>query len=231
MDNKMKNRLMAASLMLLGVIGLIAGPLIPAASAASTSSPVVQVQTFGATYGEFSARWWQWALSIPTSINPVLDTTGANCAQGQYDDVWFLAGTFGGAVTRNCSIPSGKPIFFPLINNVAFKPTGSETLLDLRSLAAGLIDTVTQLTCTIDGVATNLSQHRVRSPAFTVIAPANGLIPPGWLSLPAHADAIVSDGYWLLLSPLAMGSHVIHFQATTSNGFALDVTYELSIGP
>src|SRR2546430_5217700 len=56
---------------------------------------------FGNSYGEWSARWWQWLLSIPNSTNPNLDTTGANCAVGQTGQVWFLAGTFGGpAVTR-----------------------------------------------------------------------------------------------------------------------------------
>lgn len=30
--------------------------------------------------------------------------------------MWFLAGTFGGPATRECSIPAGKQLFFPLVN-------------------------------------------------------------------------------------------------------------------
>ncbi len=193
--------------------------------------PTVAVQTYGATYGELSARWWQWLLSLPKAVNPNLDTTGADCGQGQVDDVWFLAGTFGGTVTRSCTIPAGKPIFFPLINTIAFKPSGGETLLDLRRQAAALIDAVTGLDCTVDGVACfqDRSSFRVRSPSFTVIAPPKGVLPPGKLSVPGNTDPIVSDGYWLLLDPLTSGPHTIQFSATTSGGFAVDVTYDLMV--
>lgn len=143
-----------------------------------------------------------------------------------------LAGTFGGTVTRTCTIPAGKPIFFPLINTAAFKPLGHETLLDLTRLAADFINTVTVLEATLDNVSVeNLSSFRVRSPSFTVIAPARGIFPPGLLSVPGNTDPIVSDGYWLLLSPLSVGEHVIHFHAETSDGFVVDVTYNLTIGP
>ncbi len=232
MKNKTKNRLMIGCTVLLGVIGSTVGPLAAAASAASPK--VVGVQTYGSTYGELSARWWQWAFSIPQAINPISDSSGANCAQGQVDDVWFLAGSWGGLpVTRWCSIPAGKPIFFPLINNVAFKPAGSETLLSLRQLAAGFVDSVTKLTCKIDYVdcADQWSSFRVRSPSFSVIAPPKGMVPPGNLSVPGNTDPLVSDGYWLLLSPLAPGVHVLHFGAETSGGFTVDVTYNLTIAP
>ncbi len=53
------------------------------------------------SFKQLSAEWWQWALSIPTPQNPMLDTTGAHCMVGQRGDVWFLAGTFlGGSATR-----------------------------------------------------------------------------------------------------------------------------------
>ena len=233
MKSRTKYRLAAVFMMLLGLIGQTTGPLALTASAANpTASPqnlVVGVPTFGATYGEWSARWWQWLLSIPAAVNPNLDPTGANCNRGQEDNedtVWFLAGTFGGSATRTCTIPAGKPIFFPLINTVAFKPTGGETLLDLRRLAAEFINKVSVLECTIDGVAPkNLFNFRVHSPSFSVIAP------PGALLTSSATDPMVSDGYWLLLSPLPAGQHVIHFHAETSRGFVLDVTYNLTIGP
>lgn len=226
MKGRRKYYLVAVFTMLLGFVGQTAGPLTATARAATN---VIEVHTFGATYGEWSARWWQWLLSIPAAVNPILDTTGANCAQGQEDDVWFLAGTFGGTVARTCTIPAGTPIFFPLINNIAFRPNGQETLLDLRALAAPLIDNVTNLQATIDGtVIQNLSNFRVRSPSFTVIARPHGLLPPGQLSVPGNTDPLVSDGYWLLLSPLPPGPHVIHFHSE-SGGFVVDVTYNLTI--
>ena len=38
---------------------------------------------YGLTYGQWTAKWWQWAYSIPKEINPSYDDTGKNCAQGQ----------------------------------------------------------------------------------------------------------------------------------------------------
>jgi hypothetical protein len=191
---------------------------------------IVAVNHYGSTYSELSARWWQWLLSIPAAVNPNLDPTGANCALEQHDDVWFLAGGFGGTIERSCTIPAGKPIFFPLVNNIAFKPNGKETLLDLRELASLFIDSVAEIECKMDNVACfeDRSEFRVRSPSFTVIAPPKGLVPPGQLTLPGNTDSIVSDGYWLLLEPPDPGSHKIHFKVTAGE-FLLDVTYNLTV--
>jgi len=46
----------------------------------------------GKTYGEWSAEWWRWALSLPTTAHPLLDT--GDCSEGQSGKVWFLGGTF-----------------------------------------------------------------------------------------------------------------------------------------
>lgn len=35
---------------------------------------------FGVSYGQWTVRWWQWAHSSPTNLNPVLDSTGANAS-------------------------------------------------------------------------------------------------------------------------------------------------------
>src|SRR4051794_32791649 len=48
----------------------------------------------GLTYGEWSAKWWKWALEKTKEQSPLLDTTGANCTVGQSGHIWFLAGTF-----------------------------------------------------------------------------------------------------------------------------------------
>jgi hypothetical protein len=224
MTYKRQSHRLAALTIVLGLIGPAAGLR---AATVNPQQRVVRVETYGATYGEWSARWWQWVLSIPTAINPILDATGANCDQGQKngeDDVWFLAGDFGGSATRACTIPVGKPIFFPLINQVAFQPTGGETLLDLRRLISASINNVSVLECTIDGVAlTNLFAFRVHSPSFSLVAPPGGLLHGG------ATDPMVSDGYWLLVSPLPAGQHTIHFHAETTDGFVLDVTYNLTI--
>lgn len=71
----------------------------------------------GALHG-LAAEWWQWVLSIPESVNPLLDETGDDCVVGQRGPIWFLAGTFfGGTAERECPVPSGTRLFFPVINS------------------------------------------------------------------------------------------------------------------
>ena len=82
----------------------------------------------GLTPGEWSAKWWRWALETPTSVNPLLDTTGANCAVGQTGRVWFLAGTLGPGdpVVRTCTIRTGTSLFFqPQTRFVSLRVTGA----------------------------------------------------------------------------------------------------------
>src|SRR6187200_1961466 len=87
---------------------LCASRALAAPAVAATANPAVapvKSQPNGHSYGEWSAAWWQWAEATPTSVNPVLDRTGAQCAQGQTGHVWFLAGSFGTDVlNRSCTI-------------------------------------------------------------------------------------------------------------------------------
>jgi hypothetical protein len=238
MQSRTKYLVVVMLTMLLAIAGQSAGPLTPTASAAD----VIEVQSYGSSYGEWSARWWQWIFAIPKDVNPNLDNDGSNANQGQVDDVWFLAGAFGGTYVRAITIPAKKPIFFPIINSSNMKPWGYETLLDLRKTIADFIDSVNYLKVTIkqgnnpeqiiiEGnpqVDDNLRKYRVRSPSFTVMPPSRPVLPPGVFKVPGNTDALVSDGYWLLLKPLTKDSYVLHFQGKTSGGFGVDVTYNIT---
>src|SRR5437867_4081233 len=77
---------------------------------------LVDSQPFGLSYGEWSARWWQWALCIPRTSSPLLDENGEDCAVGQSGPVFFLAGAFTATpITRACTVPFGKSIVFPFL--------------------------------------------------------------------------------------------------------------------
>lgn len=69
----------------------------------------------GQTYGEWTAAWWQWALSIPADRNPLL-TSGEFCGEGQSGPVWFYAGNFGWDEEKFCTVPKGKALFMPVYN-------------------------------------------------------------------------------------------------------------------
>jgi hypothetical protein len=70
----------------------------------------------GQTLAEWNARWWEWLVSIPASVNPA---NGGPCDQNQDDDIFFLTGTFGGpAVVRECTVPAHTPIFLPTVTTL-----------------------------------------------------------------------------------------------------------------
>src|SRR3954469_5930512 len=87
-------------------------PATAAAAGGDRDVFVPQSQPYGKAYSEWAAAWWTWVVRQPTPVNPLLDTTGANCAQGQSGRVWFLAGTFtnGASITRACTIPTGTSV-------------------------------------------------------------------------------------------------------------------------
>jgi hypothetical protein len=87
------------------LIAILPTPILPLLSEAqlandgnsnNTAIDVFQPDSkpYGLTYGDWTARWWQWAYSIPKDTNPAYDDTGKYCAEGQYGPVWFLTGTY-----------------------------------------------------------------------------------------------------------------------------------------
>jgi hypothetical protein len=166
---------------------------------------------YGLTYGEWTAKWWQWGYSIPKDINPAYDDTGKNCTQKQNGPVWFLAGTYGHAVNRKCDIPAGKAILFPILNSeCSFAEFPKlKTLSELRLCAKTIQDQVTILNATVDGVPiSNLQKYRIQSPPFSFTLPQNNILgPPSNVTTQA-----IADGNWVFLKPLSAGSHKLMFK-------------------
>jgi hypothetical protein len=199
----------------------------------------------GASYGEWSTRHWQWLYSLPVDHNPLFDT--ADCSTGQTDHVWFLGGTFTtttvggtviGRVTRECKIPSGTDLFFPLLDAECSTLEGNGTTeAELRACARSDADLIIpgSLFCVIDGTpVSDPSQFRVQSPLFTFgPLPANNALgaPQG------STSPSVSDGYFVMLKPLSVGEHTLHFGGTadlTPVGgpiFIQDITYHITVVP
>lgn len=225
---KIRTRCFAA---ILGIVGL--GLILPPKLALADSQ----------SFKELSAEWQQWALSIPTPINPMLDTTGGNCMVGQRGSVWFLAGIFGGgSATRTCAVPEGKLLFFPVINSVNFDTPNvcgqgpvSISVKELRAFSAAFIDGATNLSVKIDG-RTIKNLHRVRSQVFELALPEDNVFDAPCIALGNVPAAVYSPavdyGFYVGLEPLRVGNHTLHIHAENqSAGFTLDVTYNLTVVP
>jgi hypothetical protein len=183
---------------------------------------------FGKTWEEWSAEWWKWCLSLPRSQNPITDTTGENGSYNQRDDVWFLAGTFGGFAERTCEIPSRKAIFFPVsCNETSYAECPNfKTEAELGAFAKADIDQVKTIMATVDGQELpNSDLRRVQSPPFEITLPIENV-----LGVPPGKTKSKSDGYWVFLKPLAPGKHEIHFFSNCStDALLVETRYQLTV--
>jgi hypothetical protein len=208
---------------------------------------------FTALYAEYSARWWQYADSVPTAQSPFLDQTGANFAAGQSGPVWFLSGTVcfnalgqpcvatdknPATVVRNVTLPAGKFLFFPVLNSEADNvnpgaPDTTFTADQLRALVKQQQDAAENMTVEVDGrTIPDVSRFRVTSPVFRYTLPRDNIITYlTGVNVPARTVyPAVGDGVYLMLAPLSPGHHTIHFAGDTGPGnYALNVTYDINV--
>ncbi|WP_159080252.1 hypothetical protein [Nocardia suismassiliense] len=163
---------------------------------------------------EFAARWWQWAMAIPADRNPVSDETGEFAGEEQPADVWFLAGTFGGKVSRKCAVPFGRPIFFPAFN-----------ILQKSSLFARRVPVIPTASghAELNGVSLPLREVANRSPFLVDAVPDAPFGPAGRYRANAW-------GLWCRLDDLRRGDYILTLGGEYEpGGFWVEVTYDLEI--
>ena len=203
-------------LVVLAAVTLIGASLL-APSAASARRPHVFPPTahpFGASLGEWQARWFTWFIESPAPTNPLFDETGALCGTNQSGPVWFLAPVaHPGLTTRACTVPAGKGIFVLGIgnecSNIEPPPFFGATEADLRACAAEGLEAffgdATQ-SISVDGIeVSDLGRYRTQTPLFSYSLPPDNVygLPP------ATATKAISDGTAVILQPLPRGEHQI----------------------
>jgi hypothetical protein len=197
---------------------------------------------FDASYGQWAARWWKWAYSIPVSVNPLFDETGAQIATGQSGKVWFLAGVINvsGTAERTGTIPAGKALFFPILNYEAdnlcppiVPPLDPAGLRALAKSNIAPINPATGLEADVDGrPIRDLKDFHEKSPVFSVTFPDNNVFQFFGCNVPAGTyTPFVDEGYYVMLKPLSVGQHTIHFHGDIPApvNFSLDITYHITV--
>ena len=184
------------------------------------------------SYSDWAADWWQWAVGTPADHNPVLDTTGANCAVNQpVPGVFLLAGTLDGStVTRSCTVPVGTAFLIPILNDAFFAqqtdPPDQRTEAFVRSQVT-CVETSPTLSLVVDGESLpNPSSLLEKSTLFSVELPPNNVFGAPAQLLSPSAD----EGYYGFVEPLTPGSHTVHIVASSAACNATqNATYNLTV--
>jgi len=204
----------------------------------------------GKNLAQWGAAWWEWALSIPKSTNPMLE--GA-CDQNQPNEVFFLAGnSTGGQSIRSCTVPAGKPLFFPIVNIIyRMRPevtcSSTENSIAYSAQNCWSLYQPTPLLLEIDGVSMgNLDAYGLYTglfhdtqpadPAEQVFAPPAGPVGANSCGIPEGSPRpAAGNGFWMAVKPLPPGNHTVRFaggiQIANAPDFSLDVTYNLTVTP
>jgi hypothetical protein len=203
---------------------------------------------FGKTYSEWSAEWIKWAMTIPADENPLFDETGALCAVGQPEKVWFLAGRLCVntaddpfrckmiETVRTCPVPVGHAICFPVANSWKDTTGSGATMTQEQLLARATMaqDRVIAMACEVDGVSLGgvvpgQNMYRVTTPFFGYTLPENNLYSKFGVYYPSMDVMCMGDGTYVMLAPLSAGDHTIHIATESVGGWAIDMTYELTV--
>ena len=125
---------------------------------------------------------------------------------------------------RSFTIPRGKMLFVPLVNAAYVLFPGDP--VDW-SYVTGFMATVSAADLTVDGRHMDLFR-----PAYQVglQAPFQAWFPEeNILGEPAGYYTCGEDGYDAMLAPLPRGVHEIVVHGATSDGFSVDLTYEVTV--
>ena len=189
----------------------------------------------GLSYGEWAARWWSVAFSIPVvdGRHPLI----SGGAFGGENGVLFLARR-GGVATFDITIPPGTALFVPVVNSgcsvLEPDPFHGDDEASLSACANGHIDNTSGRFAVIDGVpVNNLDAYRVQSPLFEFgPLPEDNVFEFFGLDAPAGTTSpSVVAGVYVLLAPLKVGTHTVRFGGTDLLGFSSDTTYNITVSP
>ena len=224
------------------VLAAAALVVVPVAFAASPAYPP-KARVFGKKMTDWTAEWYQWAYGMPEFQSVFYDDTGSLSPLGQRGKVWFLGGAYEettpGAfiANRSITIPEGKALLFPVMTT-QLDNVGSATVRDATSLYAEVaafsaaVDPQS-LVFEVDGVdLTDLLRRRVKSSVFEyTVGPGTFPIAFGALEGDVVYPA-VSDGYWVMLKPLAVGViHTIHVAGAVGGpyNYTQDINYVITV--
>ena len=195
--------------------------------------PTARVQ--GLTYGDWLAKWWEYALIMPTEQNPLTGGTGENCVFQRIGNVGLVVANSTLDVPIKCEVPTGMMLYIEVLgaecSNLEEPPFFGGNEAELLACAQSFVPQ--DLQASIDGVEVqNLSKYIFTSPLYEFTEPEDNI-----LGVPAGTNGkSVGAGAYLMLVPLSPGKHTIHVQGTYPDPdpdlvYTADKTFDLTVKP
>lgn len=199
---------------------------------------------YGKSQAQWTADWWSHMFSFGCDNFPLFDTDGSSAGLNTAGPVIFLPGNFGGETTRTITVPHGKALLFPILNNIwlysacygAAEEDEAFANGTLEAYISSIIDPVlsadgTTVSATLDGIAfNNLKNYRFKSGLYEFNANPELVDCLGDPCLVADDLLALTNGFWLMLKPLSRGQHTLNFQGAIEDfGFSLNVTYHITV--
>jgi hypothetical protein len=187
---------------------------------------------YGLSYGEWTVKWWQWILSTQKSCNPLIDQSGEYADINQPNEyVWFLAGKLGSEdknfPLRNCNIPVGRSILFPVINCEANLIEFPE-LKTKEALVDHVVndeDTIVEKICMLNDRPIDVQRVKSDPEIFEVSLNNDNIY-----NVNGGNTIACADGYWVFLRPLPRGEYELSFRGSCENGrLCSGANYKLKI--
>lgn len=222
---------------------------IPSADAATHGNPNPSIlppnATFkGKTMGEWTHAWWQWVLGTEGNVQ-MFDGTGefAYVNNNGADGVFFLAkswavdedGNYGVPQVREIVIPSGTPLYVPVMGLADIYP-------DIREVAKGWgFDTLEEYWADFDTYVPYVRGLSVVVDGKPVASLEDGnlhylnfvgrLEPVTVVDSTGETLELAGFELSLILAPLTPGEHIIEMKGKGCCGFESNVTYLLTVQP
>lgn len=188
----------------------------------------------GASYAEWSARWWQWSFSTEASATGPFGDGAVDCGESQPDShLWFLAAPFNvsGAVNRSCTVPVGTMLLIPVIgvecSDLEGPPFFGATPDERAECVNADEFAFADMEVIVDGQQVGgLQRFEVVSPDFA------------FTGVPGNPTGVEGTGLGtarsinVILAPLPPGTHTISFSGSLpAFEFTASATYTILVSP
>jgi hypothetical protein len=177
----------------------------------------------GVSRAEWTARAWQWLLSLPTDVNP--SETNQGCGYGQAGPVYFLPI---GADNIHCVVAEGTAIYvtgeYSWCSSIEPAPAFGRNEEELQACAS-LDNTGITSHVTINGDDVgDTGQYRLATAAFPITLPEGNLsnVQPG-------VGLAVAETTNFIIAPPPPGDYEIAVSLRSSDGGSAVFTYTISV--